>query len=384
MDFTLTEEQRLWRSTVHDFCENEIKPRAAELDARAEFPADAYVRMAPLGLLAMNIPEAHGGTGLDALSAMLALEELAWADGGTALSVAAHNGLGCAPITFFGSEAQKERWLPGLAQGNPGLGALALTEPSGGSDLAGSVQTRAERRGERWILNGSKAWITNASVAWVIVVLCRTGSTEGQEGLSLLVVPRDTVGVEVHPAEDKMGTRSSPTHALTFQDAAVPSDSLLGRAGEGLHQALQVLDGGRVGVGAIAVGLARAAFEEAVRYAKSRQAFGAPLAARQAIQWMIADAATQIEASRLLVHRAALLKDAGLPYTREAAMAKLFATEMAEKVSRDAIQIHGGYGYSREVPVERIYRDARLMTIGEGTSEIQRLVIARRTLGLED
>ena len=383
MDFTFTEEQRLWRSTVHDFCESEIKPRAAQLDARGEFPADAYVRMASLGLLAMNIPEAYGGTGLDTLNAMLALEELAWADGGTALSVAAHNGLGCAPINLFGSETQKKRWLPGLAQGKPGLGALALTEPSGGSDLAGSVQTRAERRGDRWIVNGSKAWITNASVAWVIVVLCRTGPGEGSDGLSLLVVPRETAGVHVHPAEDKMGTRSSPTHALTFEDAEVPSDFMLGKTGEGLRQALQVLDGGRVGVGAIAVGLARAAFEEAVRYAKSRQAFGAALAAQQAIQWMIADAATQIEAARLLVHRAALLKDAGLPYTRDAAMAKLFATEMAEKVCRDAIQIHGGYGYSREVPVERIYRDARLMTIGEGTSEIQRLVIARRTLGLE-
>ncbi|MGH2625752.1 MAG: acyl-CoA dehydrogenase family protein, partial [Anaerolineales bacterium] len=244
MDFNLTEEQLLWRSTVHDFCENEIKPHAAGWDARAEFPTDVYARMASLGLLAMNIPEALGGTGLDSLSAMLALEELAWADGGTALSVAAHNGLGCAPIGLFGSETQKKRWLPGLAQGKPGLGALALTEPSGGSDLAGSVQTRAEGRGESWVVNGSKAWITNASVAWVIVVLCRTGPGEGAEGLSLLVVPRQIAGVEVHPAEDKMGTRSSPTHALTFEDAQVPADFLLGRPGEGLRQALQVLDGG--------------------------------------------------------------------------------------------------------------------------------------------
>jgi alkylation response protein AidB-like acyl-CoA dehydrogenase len=383
MDISLTEEQRRWRDTVREFCAREIKPHAADWDERAEFPATAFAQMAALGLLAMNIPEEFGGIGLDSLSGSLALEELAWADGGSALSVAAHNGLGCAAISLFGNEEQKRRWLPELAQGSSGLAALALTEPSGGSDLAGSTETRAEIQGDEWVVNGSKAWITNVSVAQLVVVLVRSDpGKDASEALSLLVMPRDAAGLHVHPAEDKMGTRSSPTHALTFESVRLPAGSVLGRAGEGLRQSLQILDGGRIGVGAIAVGLARAAFEESIRYAKSRHSFGVPLASHQAIQWMIADAATQIEAARLLVQHAARRKDAGLPITREAAMAKLFATEMAEKVCRDAIQIHGGYGYSRELPLERIYRDARLMTIGEGTSEIQRLVIARKTLGL--
>jgi alkylation response protein AidB-like acyl-CoA dehydrogenase len=374
----LSEEQRLWRDTVRDFATKEIRPHVAEWDKKVHYPSEVVARMAPLGLLGLNIPEEFGGTGLDSVSACIALEELAAADGGTALSVGAHNGLGCATIAMFGSETQRRRWLPDLAVGRHGLASLALTEPSGGSDLADGVQTRAVRRGDRWVLQGSKAWITNARVAQVIVVLCRTEP----EGLSLIIVPRETPGVEVHPDEDKMGTRSSPTNAITFDGAAVPGDSLLGNPGDGLRQSLQVLDGGRVGVAAIAVGLARSAYVEAVAYAKTRQAFGGAIASLQAIQWMIADAATQIEAARLLMHRAAGMKDAGLPFTTEAAVAKLFATEMAEKVCRDAIQIHGGYGYSRELPLERIYRDARLMTIGEGTSEIQRLVIARRELGM--
>jgi alkylation response protein AidB-like acyl-CoA dehydrogenase len=375
----LSEEQRLWRDTVRDFATKEIRPHVAEWDKKSHYPSEVVARMAPLGLLGLNIPEEFGGTGLDSVSACIALEELAAADGGTALSVGAHNGLGCATIAMFGSEAQRRRWLPDLAVGRHGLASLALTEPSGGSDLADGVQTRAIRRGDRWELRGSKAWITNARVAQVIVVLCRTEP----EGLSLIIVPRETPGVEVHPDEDKMGTRSSPTNAITFDGAAVPGDSLLGNPGDGLRQSLQVLDGGRVGVAAIAVGLARSAYGEAVAYAKTRQAFGGAIASLQAIQWMIADAATQIEAARLLMHRAAGMKDAGLPFTTEAAVAKLFATEMAEKVCRDAIQIHGGYGYSRELPLERIYRDARLMTIGEGTSEIQRLVIARNELRME-
>lgn len=379
MAASLTEEQQRWLETVRDFGTKEIRPHAAEWDKKGEYPADVVARMAPLGLLALNIPEEYGGTGLDSVSACIALEELAAADGGTALSIGAHNGLGCAAIAQFGSEAQKRRWLPDLAVGRHGLASLALTEPSGGSDLADGVQTRAVRSGDGWVLQGSKAWITNARVAQVIVVLCRTEP----EGLSLLVVPRETPGVHVHPDEDKMGTRSSPTNAITFDGAEVPADSLLGSPGDGLRQSLHVLDGGRVGVAAIAVGLARSAYAEAVAYAKTRQAFGGAIASLQAIQWMVADAATQIEAARLLVHRAAGMKDAGLPFTTEASIAKLFATEMAEKVCRDAIQIHGGYGYSRELPLERIYRDARLMTIGEGTSEIQRLVIARRELGLD-
>jgi alkylation response protein AidB-like acyl-CoA dehydrogenase len=382
MDFTLTDEQRLWQQTVHDFCENEIRPHAAELDAESRFRQEAIPALAAVGLLGLNIPESYGGSGVDAVSAALALEELGWACGGTALSVAAHNGLCCAAISSFGTDDQKQRWLPGLATGESGLGALALTEPGAGSDLAGGVTTRAALEGEDWVINGSKAWITNASLAPFLVVLCRTDPEEASRALSMIVVPTDAEGVHIHPAENKMGMRASPTHALTFDHVHVPEDHLLGEAGRGLQQTLQVLDGGRVGIGAMSLGLARAGLEEAVRYAGERQTFGEPLAHHQAVQFMLADGETRLEAARWLVYRAAWLKERGESYTREAAMAKLTASEAAESVCRDAVQILGGYGYSRDYPVERLYRDARLLTIGEGTSEVQRMVIARRLLGL--
>ena len=383
MNFELTDEQRMWRTAVHEFCAAEVKPLAAELDARSEFNAGAVQKMASLGLLGLNVPEELGGAGVDPISAAIAIEELGWACGGTALSVSAHNGLACGPIALFGSEDQRRRWLPGLARGEGGLGALALTEPGAGSDLLGGIQTLAERVNGDWVIRGSKAWITNASVASLIVVLCRTDAAGGSRSLSLIVVPANAEGLHIHPAEKKMGVRASPTHALTLDGVRVPGDHLLGTAGDGIYQALQVLDGGRIGIGALAVGLAQSAFEEALRYAKQREAFGVPLSRHQAIQAMIADAATEIESARLLVYWVGWLKSQGNPFTREAAIAKLFATEMAERVCRNAIQILGAYGYSSEYPVERIYRDARLMTIGEGTSEIQRLVIARRTLGIE-
>lgn len=383
MDFDLTEEQRMWQKTVHEFSDQEVRPMAAEMDERQEFNAGAVKKIGPLGLLGLNVPEQYGGTGIDAISGAIAIEELGWADGGTALSVSAHNGLACAPIALFGTDEQKQRWLPDLVSGAKGLGSLALTEPGGGSDLMGGVETRAELTNGKWILNGSKAWITNASVAPVIVTLCRTNPNGGSRALSLIVVPTDTEGLHIHPPEKKMGVRASPTHALTFENVKVPEDHLLGEPGDGIYQTFEALDGGRVSIGALAVGLAQSAAEEGIRYARERQAFGGPLTQLQAIQWMIADAATEIEAARLMVYKAASLKQAGLPFTREASMAKLFATEMAERVCRNAIQILGGYGYSAEYPVERIYRDARLMTIGEGTSEIQRLVIARRVLGIE-
>ncbi|HEY4665688.1 MAG TPA: acyl-CoA dehydrogenase family protein [Anaerolineales bacterium] len=383
MNFELSDEQQMWRSAVHEFCAAEVKPLAAELDARSEFNAGAVHKMASLGLLGLNVPEELGGAGVDPISAAIAIEELGWACGGTALSVSAHNGLACGPIALFGSEDQRRRWLPGLARGEGGLGALALTEPGGGSDLLGGVQTRAEQVDGEWVIRGNKAWITNASVASLIVVLCRTDAAGGSRSLSLIVVPAGAEGLHIHPAEKKMGVRASPTHALTLDGVRVPGHHLLGSAGDGIYQALQVLDGGRIGIGALAVGLAQSAFEEAVRYAKQREAFGIPLSRHQAIQAMIADAATEIESARLLVYWVAWLKSQGIPFTREAAIAKLFATEMAERVCRNAIQILGAYGYSSDYPVERIYRDARLMTIGEGTSEIQRLVIARRTLGIE-
>jgi alkylation response protein AidB-like acyl-CoA dehydrogenase len=383
MDFNLTEEQKMWQTAVHDFCANEVKPKAGEFDEQAALNKQAFEKMAPMGLLGLVIPETYGGAGVDALSAAIAIEELGWADGGTALSVAAHNGLACAPIALFGDEDQKRRWLPNLATGEAGLGALALTEPDAGSDLAGGVSTKAEQDGNDWVINGSKAWITNASVASVIITLCRTGPVGESNSLTLIVVPADAEGLHIHPPEKKMGVRASPTHALTYENVRVPLGYTLGNVGEGLYQTLQTLDGGRVSIGALSVGLAQAAFEEAARYAKERQSFGKKLADHQAIQWMIADAAVQIEAARMLVYRAAWLKERGEFYNKEAAMAKLFASEMAEQVSRNAMQILGSYGYSSEYPVERIYRDARLMTIGEGTSEVQRMVIAKRVFGQE-
>jgi len=379
MDFQLTDEQRMWQQTVHDYCTRRLRPSAAEYDQRAELNLPALKAMAPIGLLGMLVPEAYGGAELDAVSMALAIEELGAACGGTALTVAAHNGLGCAPIVLFGTQAQKERWLPGLASGEAGLGALALTEPGAGSDLGG-IQTTARRQGEEWIIRGSKAWITNAGDAAVINTLCRTSDKPGSHALSMVLVPRDAAGLHIHPPEKKMGVRASPTHAISYEDVRLPADHLLGEVGAGLRQTLQVLDGGRISIGALSVGLARAALEEAERYALERTAFGKVLAEHQAIQWMIADAATQIEAARLLLWQAAWMKDQGQVFTKQAAMAKLFATEMAESVTRNAIQILGSYGYSQEYPVERMYRDARLMTIGEGTSEVQRMVIARRVL----
>jgi alkylation response protein AidB-like acyl-CoA dehydrogenase len=278
----------------------------------------------------------------------------------------------------LGTPDQQTRWLPGLAKGEGGLAALALTEPAGGSDLAGSVQTRAERQGSGWVLNGSKAWITNASVAKVVVTLARTDPAAGKHGFSLLVVPRDAAGLTVHPPEHKFGVRASPTHALTYDGVRVPDDHLLGAPGDGLPQAFQILDGGRISIGALSVGIARAALEEALRYAIERSSFGVPIASHQGIQFMLADAATEIDAAHWLVMHAAWRKAVGEPFSREAAQAKLFASEAAERVCRNAIQVLGSYGYSSEYPVERFYRDARLMTIGEGTSEILRMVIARR------
>jgi alkylation response protein AidB-like acyl-CoA dehydrogenase len=378
MDFNLTPENELWRTTVHEFAAKEIRPSAAEFDREARFNEAAFRKMAAIGLLGLNIPEALGGTGVDAVGAALAIEELGWADGGTALSVSAHNGLGCAPIALFGTPEQQARWLPGLATGERGLAALALTEPAGGSDLAGSVQTRAERQAEGWVLNGAKAWITNASVAEVIVTLARTDPGAAKHGLSLFVVPRLAPGLTVHAPEHKLGVRASPTHALTYDGVRVPAEALLGAAGDGLRQAFQILDGGRISIGALSVGIARAALEEALRYAIERPAFGVPIASHQGIQFLLADAATEIDAAHWLVMHAAWLKAEGLPFSREAAQAKLFASEAAERVCRNAIQVLGSYGYSTEYPVERYYRDARLMTIGEGTSEILRMVIARR------
>ncbi len=378
MNFDLTAEQKLWQKTVHDFVAKEVQPKAAEVDVTYEFNWSATRKMGPLGLLGLNLPEEYGGSGVDAVSAAIAIEELGWGCGSTALAIAAHNGLGTTPIALFGSDALKKQWLPRVASGQNKLGALALTEPGAGSDLQGGVTTRAMTDGNEWVINGEKMWCTNASIAEYIITLVRTDSAGGSRSLSQILVPTNTPGLKIGPAEKKMGLHGSPTHAVTYDNVRVSLENLIGEEGKGLHQTLSTLDGGRIGIGAISVGLAQAAFEYAVQYARERQAFGKPIAEQEAIQWMLADAATEIEAARTLLYKAAWLKEQGRNYHKAAAMAKLFATEMAERVCRNAIQIHGGFGYSSMYPVERLYRDARLMTIGEGTSEIQRLVIARQ------
>jgi alkylation response protein AidB-like acyl-CoA dehydrogenase len=378
MDFQLTEEQQMYRRAVREFVERELKPVAAHTDASAEFPWSAVRKGLGLGVLGLEVPEVYGGAEMDTVSASIAIEEIGRGCGSTGLSIAAHNGLCCFPLLKFGTEEQKQRHLPRLTSGKA-LGALALTEPGAGSDLRG-VQTIAARRGDHWVINGSKAWITNASHAEIIIVLCRTDAAVGSHGFSHIIVETDRTGLTIHPEEKKMGVRGSPTHALTFEEVEVPPGNLLGEEGHGLQQTLATLDGGRIGIGALALGLAQAALEEAVKYGQERKSFGLPISGHQAVQWMLADMATEIEAARLLVYQAAWLKGQKRPFTKQAAMAKLFASETAERAAYKAIQIHGGYGYSPEYPVERIYRDQRLMTIGEGTSEIQRIVIARQVL----
>ena len=380
MNFELNDEQRMFREMVHEFVANELKPSARETDESGEFNWSAVRKMGPLGLLGLEVPEKYGGADVDGISAAIAIEEMGWACGSTALAISAHNGLALGPIVRFGTEGQKERWLPALASGKGKLACLALTEPGAGSDLQGGVSTAAVKEGDSWIIDGSKMWMTNASISDVMVILCRTDRAGGSQSLSQMIIPSDTPGITMGPPEKKMGLKGSPTHAVTFDEVQVPLSNLLGSEGRGLHQTLTTLDSGRVGIGALAVGLAQAAYDEALNYAQERETFGKPIGSYQAIQWMLADAATEIQAARWMVYWAAWLKDLGKPFTKAAAMAKLFATEMSERVCRNAIQIHGGYGYSSEYPVERIYRDTRLMTIGEGTSEIQRLVIARHIL----
>ena len=380
MDFNLSAEQLLFRRTIHEFSDAELRSRAQHVDQTGEFNWDAVRKMGPLGLLGLNAPEEYGGAGADAVSAAIAIEELGWGCGSTALAIAAHNALACGPLALFGTPEQKEQFLRPLASGTGRLGSLALTEPGAGSDLAGGVRTRAVEEGDSWIIDGSKMWITNASVADVIVVLARTDNAASSNALSMFIVPTSSEGLDIGPAEKKMGLNGSVTHPLTFSELRVPKSNLLGQAGRGLQQTLTILDGGRIGIGALCVGLAQAAFEEAVKYARERKAFGQAIAQHQAVQNMLADMATEIDAARLLVYQAAWLKQSGKPFTQHAAMAKLFASQTSEHVCYNAIQILGGNGYSASYPVERMYRDQRLMAIGEGTSEIQRLVIARNIL----
>lgn len=382
VEMELTREQQMFRDVVHDFAAHEVRPRARHTDETGEFNWEAVRKMGPLGLLGLQVPERFGGADVDTVCASIAIEELGWACGSTALAISAHNCLGMGPLVDFASEALREAWLPRLATGKGQLGCLTLTEPGAGSDLKGGVRTTAVREGDQWRIRGAKMWATNASVADTIVVLCRTTPGEtGSNSLSMILVPTDTPGVIIAPPEKKMGLNGSPTHAVTFDDVRVPAENLVGAAGKGLQQTLATLTKGRISIGSLALGLARAAHEASLAYARERRAFGRPIAQHQAIQFMLADAATELHAARLMLHDAARRKDAGKPYAQPAAMAKLFATEVSERICRNAIQIHGGYGYSREFEVERMYRDTRLMSIGEGTSEILRMVIARGVLG---
>ncbi len=380
MNFDLNEEQKVWKKIVHEFAEKELRPKAREVDEKEEFNWEAFRKAGPVGLAGMSIPEEFGGSNVDMVSNAIAFEELGWGCGSTALAFTAHNGLGTAPIALYGSDELKKKWLPLVASGKNKLGALALTEPGAGSDIQGGVITRAEKSGNEWIINGAKMWNTNASIAEYIITLVRTDPKGGSKSLSMILVPTDSKGLTIHPAEKKMGLRGSPAHAVTYDNVHVPLENLIGPEGKGLQQTLSTLDAGRISIGAISIGLARAAMEAAVQYARDRKAFNQSLSDFQAIQFKLANMEMEIELARTYIYKAAWLKDEGRPYSKEAAIAKLYATEMAERVIYDAIQIHGGYGYSREYNVERMYRDARLMTIGEGTSEIQRLVISRHVL----
>ena len=379
MDFRLTDEQELLRATVREFAEAEIGPHVMEWDEAQRFPMDLLPKLAALGLTGIQFAEEYGGAAMSSVDYCICIEELARVCPAIALSVAAHNGLCSAHIAMFGTEPQKTQFLPRLVQGAV-LGAWGLTEAGAGSDAAG-MRTSAVRQGDGWVLNGSKNFITHGSIGGVMVVIAITDRTTGHRGISAFIVEHGTAGMTAGKKENKLGMRASDTSEVVFQDCRVPGANLLGREGEGFINTLQVLDAGRIGIAALSVGLAQGAYEAARAYALERRQFGQPIAAFQAIQWKLADNATRIEAARLLTYRAAYLKDRGARTTRESSMAKLFASEIAVKAADDCVQIHGGYGFVKDYPAEKFFRDVKLVTIGEGTSEIQRLVIARQLLG---
>jgi alkylation response protein AidB-like acyl-CoA dehydrogenase len=378
MDFELPEAHREIQRVVRQFCQEEVKPHARRWDETGEFPREVVRKLGELGLLGISVPEELGGAGLDMLAVAVVVEEVARHDGSLALTVASHNGLGSSQIRHFGSDAQRRRWLVPLARGEK-LAAWGLTEPGSGSDAA-ALRTTAVRRGDGWVLNGSKTFITQGSVGDVFVVLARTDPARAQRGITAFVLEKGMKGFSQRPIHGKLGMRSSDTAELHLEEVEVPDGNRIGELNQGFLNTLQILDRGRITIGALAVGLARGAIEEARAYAKERKAFGRPIAEFQAIAFMLADMATETDAARLLVYRAAALADGGKPFVREASMAKLFASEAAMRATSKAIQIHGGYGYTRDFPVERYFRDAKLCEIGEGTSEVQRMVIARQIL----
>jgi short-chain 2-methylacyl-CoA dehydrogenase len=377
LNFDLTQEQQLVRDTVREFAVTRIEPVAAELDREHRFPYELVADLAELGLMGMTIPEEYGGGGADTLSYAIAVEELTRIDSSVAITVAAHHSLGTLPIYYFGNEQQKREWLPQLASGQK-LAAFGLTEPGAGSD-AGASRTTAELREGEWLVNGSKIFITNAGtdITACVTITARTGDDE----ISNLIIPNGTAGYEISAPMEKMGWHASDTRELSFRDCAVPEGNLLGPRGQGFNQFLEILDGGRISVAAMAVGLAQGAYDLAAAYAQEREQFGRSIAKFQAVQFRLADMATEIEAARNLVYKAAWVKDQGRPFGREAAIAKLYSGEMSNRVVNWALQVHGGYGYMDEFAISRLYRDQKILEIGEGTNEVQRMVIARH-LGL--
>jgi len=379
MDFRPTEQQQVLRRAVREFAETEMRPFVREWDAVQAFPRALVSKMAALGLMGIQFPEEYGGAAMSAIDYCICVEELARVDPAVSLSVAAHNGLCASHLAMFGTEAQKRRYLLPLATG-AWIGAWALTEPTAGSDAA-RIRTSASRDGDGWVINGTKTFITHGSIGDVTVVMAVTDRARAHRGISAFIVERGNPGMSPGRKEDKLGMRASDTSEVIFRECRVPADALLGAEHEGFINTLQVLDAGRIGIAALAVGLAQGAYETARRYALERTQFGQPIASFQAIQWKLVDLATRIEAARLLTYRAAFLKDLGVRTSRESAEAKLFSSEVAVRASEDCVQIHGGYGFVKDYPAEKFFRDVKLTTIGEGTSEIQRLVIARQLLG---
>ena len=378
MDFRPSEEQEILRRTIREFAEAEIRPHVMDWDERQHFPMDLVPKLDELGLMGIQLPEQYGGAAMSAVDYCICIEELARVCPSIALSVAAHNGLCSAHIAKFGSDEQKARYLPPLIKGGI-LGAWGLTEANAGSDAA-AMRTTATRDGDAWVLNGSKHFITHGAIGATVVAMAVTDRSKGHRGISAFVIERGAAGMSAGKKENKLGMRASDTSEVVFQNCRIPSSHVLGKEGEGFVNALQVLDAGRTGIAALSVGLAQGAYDAARHYARERRQFGHPIASYQAIQWKLVNAATQIEAARLLTYRAAYLKDQGRRTTKESAIAKLYSSEVAVRVAEDCVQIHGGYGFVKDYPAEKYFRDVKLTTIGEGTSEIQRLVIARQLL----
>ena len=378
MDLLLEEKHRAVRQSVRRFCDRELRPIAAQIDHEARFPWEVVEKMGRLGYFGIQVPQTLGGAGLDAISYAIIIEEISRVSAAIGLCVSVHNSVAVYPIMAFGSPVQIERWVPSLARGEK-IGAFCLTEPNAGSD-AGGIEATALADGEVYRVNANKVFVTNGGIADVCLIFCRTDPAAGRRGISVVVAERGTAGFGVGDLEDLCGMRANPVCSIRLNDCRVPRTNLLAGEGMGLKIGLAALDAGRMGIGAQAVGIAQAALEEGVRYSRQRQQFGVPIQRHQAIQTMIADMATQVDAARLMVYRAAALKDKGLPFSKESAMAKLFASEAATQVTDLAVQIHGGYGYSKSYPVERYYRDARVTRIYEGTSEIHRMVIAKSVL----